>query len=122
MSTNCVISDANRATTLTITGTECYIPAVTFSTQDNTKLSQELKSGFKGSINWNKHQLKVPMKAQNYYLDYLLDSSFQGVYQLTSNFKIIVILFHNCKFIFDLIYHQYKITQYNNDKIVRFKT
>ena len=31
----------------------------TLSTQDNTKLHQELKSGFKHTINWNKYQSKV---------------------------------------------------------------
>ena len=39
-STNCVISQGNRATTFAITDTKHYIPAVTLSTQDNTKLLQ----------------------------------------------------------------------------------
>ena len=40
----------------TITDTKLYVPVVTLSTQDNTKLLQQLKSGFKRTINWNKHQ------------------------------------------------------------------
>ena len=38
---------------------------------------QELKPGFKKTINWNKYQSKVTMQAPNQYLDYLIDSSFQ---------------------------------------------
>ena len=30
-----------------------YVPVVIFSTQDNAKLLQHLKSGFKRIINWN---------------------------------------------------------------------
>ena len=29
-----------------------YVPVVTLSTQDNAKLLQQLKSAFKGVINW----------------------------------------------------------------------
>ena len=49
------------------------------STQDNAKLPEELKSGFRGTINWNIYQLKVSAERQNQYLDYLIDSSLQGV-------------------------------------------
>ena len=49
------------------------------STQDNAKLLQQLKSGFKRTINWNKYQTKVSRKGQNQYLEFLIDPSFQGV-------------------------------------------
>ena len=52
--TNCVISTATgQATTLAIIDTKLYAPVVTLSTQDNAKLLQLLKSGFKRTINWN---------------------------------------------------------------------
>ena len=50
---NCVVSsnvDANQATTFTITDTKLYVPVVTLSTQDNAKLLQPLKSGFKKTL------------------------------------------------------------------------
>ena len=50
---NCVICEADRATTLSITDTKLYGPVVTLSTQGNTKLLHRLKSGFKGTINCN---------------------------------------------------------------------
>ena len=43
------------------------------------KLLQQLKPGFKITINWNKYQSKTSIKRRNSYLDYLIDPSFQGV-------------------------------------------
>ena len=44
------------------------------TTQDNAKLLQQLKSGFKRTINWKKyHSILEP------YLDFLIDPSFQSV-------------------------------------------
>ena len=54
-----IVSNSSNAGTFTITDTKLYVPVVTLSTQDNAKLFQQLKSDFKGTINWNKCQLKV---------------------------------------------------------------
>ena len=43
---------------------------------------QQLKSGFKRTINWNDYQSKVTIQAPNPYLDFLIDPSFQGVNRL----------------------------------------
>ena len=51
-------SVAAQATTFSIIDTKLYVPIVTLSTQDNAKLLQQLKSGFKRTINWNKFQSK----------------------------------------------------------------
>ena len=48
----------NQGTTFTITETKLYVPVVTLSTQYNAKLLEQLKSGFKRTINWNKYQSK----------------------------------------------------------------
>ena len=58
------------------------IPVVTLSTQDNVKLLKQLESGFKGTTNWSKYQSKIATQAQNHYLDFLIDPSFQGVNML----------------------------------------
>ena len=78
-STNCIICEANRATTFATTDTKLYGPLATLLTQDNTKLLQQLKSGFKRTTNESKYQSKVSTQAQNQYLDNLIDPSFQGV-------------------------------------------
>ena len=57
-SANCVIvstNNANQNATFAITNTRLYVPVVTLSTQENAKLLQQLKSGFKIVINWNKY-------------------------------------------------------------------
>ena len=63
----------------TIINTKLYVSAVTLSTQDNEKLLQQLKTGFKRTINWNKYQSNVTRQAQKPYLDYLIDPSFKVV-------------------------------------------
>ena len=52
---------------------------VTLSTQDNAKLLQQLNSGFKRVINWNKYLSKAELLAQNPSLNYLVEPSFQGI-------------------------------------------
>ena len=82
-SKKCVISSAVGETEFAITDTKLYVPVVNLSTEDNVKLLKQLESGFKRTINWNKYQTKLTQQAQNRYLDYLIDSSFQGVNRLS---------------------------------------
>ena len=88
-SDKCVLSNDTKATTFPMTDTKLYVPVVTLSTQDNPKLPEQLKLGFKRTINWNKYQPKVSVQAPNPYLDFLIDPSFQGVNWL------FVLLFEN---------------------------
>ena len=84
-SRNCVIvsrNDANQNATFAITDTKLYVPVVTLSTQDNEKLLQQLKSGFKRVINWNKYLSKLELLAQNPNLNHLVEPSFPGVNRL----------------------------------------
>ena len=53
-SSTCLITNSNVDGTFEITDTKPYFPVATLSTQENTKLLQQLKSGFKRVINWNK--------------------------------------------------------------------
>ena len=78
-SSTCVITESNGAGTFPITDTKLYVPVVTLSTQENTKFLQQLKSGFKRVINWNKYLSKPELLAQNPNLNYLIEPSFQGV-------------------------------------------
>ena len=62
--------------------TKLYVAVVTLSTQENTKFLQELKSGFKRIINWNKYLSKPELLAQNPNLNHLVEQSFQGINRL----------------------------------------
>ena len=75
----CVITNSTGAGTFAITDTRIYVPVVTLSTQENTKFLQQLKSGFKRVINWNKYISKSEPIAQNLNLNHLVEPSFRRV-------------------------------------------
>ena len=77
-SANCVISEGSRGITFAITDTKLYAQVVTLSTQNNTKLLQQLKSRFSRPINGSKNQSQT----LNPYLDFLIDPTFQEVNRL----------------------------------------
>ena len=84
-SSSCVLiatAIQNQNATFAITDTKLYVPVVTLSTQENTKFLQQLKSGFKRVINWNKYLSKPELLAQNPNLNHLVEPSFQGVNRL----------------------------------------
>ena len=81
-SSTCVITNSNGAGAFAITDTKLYVLVVTLSTQENTKFFQQLKSGFKRVINWNKYLSKPELLAQNPNLNHLIEPSFQGVNRL----------------------------------------
>ena len=81
-SSTCVITNSTGVGRFTITDTKLYVPVVTLSTQDNAKLLQQLKSGFKRTINWNKYQSDTKTYALNQYLNHLVNPSFQGLNRL----------------------------------------
>lgn len=54
-SANSIICEKDREKTVAITGTKRHILVVTLSTQDNTKLLQQLKPSFKRISYWNKY-------------------------------------------------------------------
>ena len=91
-STNCLIVStnvANQNTTFEIIDTRLHVPVVTLSTQDSSKLLQQLKSGFKRVINWNKYLSKPELLRRNPNLNHLVEPSFQGAS------KVFVLAFEN---------------------------
>ena len=65
---NCVLMSGGingQVPKFAITHTNIYVPAATLSIKHNIKLIEQLKSGFKRTINGNKYQWKIPIKRQN---------------------------------------------------------
>ena len=84
-SSTCVLiatNTPNQNATFAITDAKLYVPVVTLSTQENNKFFQQLKSGFKRVMNWNKYLSKPLLLAQNPNLNHLVEPSFQGVNRL----------------------------------------
>ena len=81
-SKNCVIistNNSNQNPTFALTETNLYVPVVTLSTQDNSKLLPQLKNSFKRTITWNKYLAKPKLLAQNANLNNLIEPSIQGI-------------------------------------------
>ena len=81
-SKDCVITNSTGERKFAITETKLYVPVVTLSIKDNEKLIQQLKSGLKKTISWNKYESSIKAFAQNSHLNYLVNPSFQGVNRL----------------------------------------
>ena len=75
-SSTCVIANSTGIRIFAITDTKLFVPVVTLSNQDNAKLLQQWKSGFKRILNWNKYQSDSKAYAQNRHLNHLFDPSF----------------------------------------------
>ena len=65
-----------------ITDTKLYVPVVTFSKQNDTKLLEQLKTGFKRAIKWNKYRSQITTEPPNNNLNYLIDPTFANVNRL----------------------------------------
>ena len=68
--------------TFEITDTKLYVPVVTLSKENDTKLLEQLKSGFKRTIKWNKYRSQMTDQNTNNNLNYLIDPTFTNVNRL----------------------------------------
>ena len=81
-SKDCVITNSTGEGKFAITERKLDVPIVTLSTKYNEKLLQQSKSAFKKTISWNKYESSIKTFAQNRYLNYLINPSFQGLNRL----------------------------------------
>ena len=58
----CAVDWSKGGGKFAISDSKLYVSVLTSSTQDNAKLLQQFKSGFKRTINWNKYQSKVTIE------------------------------------------------------------
>ena len=77
-----VRDNAPTGATLPINDCKLYVPAVTLSKDDDTKLLTNLKSGFKREIIWNKYRSQITTEAVTNNLNILIDPSFTNVNRL----------------------------------------
>ena len=59
-----------------------YVPVVTLSKENDKKLLEQWKAGFKGTVKWNKYRLQMTVQPQNNNLNYLIDATFTNVNRL----------------------------------------
>ena len=73
---------APPSATFKIKETKLYVPVVTLSKENDIKLLEQLKTGFKRTIKWNKYRSQMTVKPQNSNLNYLIDPIFPNVNRL----------------------------------------
>ena len=62
--------------TFKITDTKLYVPTVTLSTENDKRLLEQLRTGFKRTIKWNKYRSEMTNQTKNNNLNYLTDPTF----------------------------------------------
>ena len=65
-----------------VTSTKLYVPVVTLSKENNKKILEQLKSGFKRSVKWNKYRSQMTTQSNNNNLNHLIDPTFTKVNKL----------------------------------------
>ena len=65
-----------------ITDTKSHVPLVNLSKENDTKLLEQLKTGFKRTIKWNKYRSQMTVQPQNNNLNYLIDPTFTNFNRL----------------------------------------
>ena len=65
-----------------ITDCKLYVPVVTLSAENDSKLLEQLKSGFRITIKWNKYMSQMSNRNKNNNLTYLIDHTFSNVNRL----------------------------------------
>ena len=59
-----------------------YVPVVTLSAENDNKLFEQLKPGFKRTIKWNKYRSEMSNQTKNTNLNYLIDPTSTNVNRL----------------------------------------
>ena len=59
-----------------------YVPVVTLSAGNDNKLLEQLKTGFKRTIKWNKYRSEISNQTKNNNLNYLIGPTFTKVNRL----------------------------------------
>ena len=59
-----------------------YVPVVTLSTENDKKLLEQLRTGFKRTIKWNKYRSEMTNQTKNNNLNYFIDPKFTKVNRL----------------------------------------
>ena len=65
-----------------ITDCKLYVPVVTLSAENDNKLLEQLKTGFKRTITWKKYRSEMSNQTKNNNLNYLIDPTFTNVNRL----------------------------------------
>ena len=77
-----VYGDSPESAAFKIKDCKLHIPVVTLSAENDNKLLEKLKTGFKRTIKWNKYRSEMSNQTKNNNLNYLVDPTFTNVNRL----------------------------------------
>ena len=77
-----VYDDSPRNATFKIIDCKLYVPVVILSAKNYSKLLEQLKTGFKRTIKWNKYRSEMSNQTKSNNLNYLIDPTFINVNRL----------------------------------------
>ena len=88
---NPAVAQINNPTNAIFEITDCklYVPVITLSAENENKLLEQLKTGFKITVPWKKYRSEISNQTANNNLNYLIDPTFTKVNRL------IVLAFEN---------------------------
>ena len=77
-----VYGDSAEIEVFRIKDFKLYVPVVTLSAENDNKLLEQLKTGFKRTIKWNKYRSEMSNQPKKNNLNYLNDPTFTNVNRL----------------------------------------
>ena len=77
-----VYGDSSESATFKIKNCKLYVPVVTLSAENDNKILEQLKRGFKKTIKWNKYRSEMSNQTKDNDLNYLTDPTFTNVNRL----------------------------------------
>ena len=77
-----VYDDSPTNAVCKITDCKLYVPVVTLSAENDNEVLDQLKTGFKRTIKWNKYKSEMSNQIKNNNLDYLIDPTFNKANRL----------------------------------------
>ena len=74
--------NARTNATFKIKDTKLYIPVVTLAAENDNKVFEQIKTGFKRTIKWNKYRSEMSNQTEKNNFNYLVDPTFTNVNRL----------------------------------------
>ena len=80
------VAGINNPTNAVFKITDCklHVPIITLPAETDNKILEQLKTGFKRTIKWNKYRSEISNQTKNNSLNYLIDPTFTNVNRLFS--------------------------------------
>ena len=91
--------------TFQINNVKLYVLVVMLSINNNIKLLENIKQGFKRTISWNKYRSEIITQPKNNKIDYLIDPLYGNFNYLSFHSKMVVMMLQDI-LLMSITYHE----------------